>query len=76
MKGLIAFYVESEKLEKDLEKIVKKHNLVLVPMLSSLVDKNFERQIREQIKKNLEKEFQCNRYCSPDWELFWKRLKK
>jgi hypothetical protein len=30
----------------------------------------------EQIKRKLEKEFQCNRNCSPDWEMFWKRLKK
>jgi hypothetical protein len=30
----------------------------------------------EQIKRKLEEKFQCNRNCSPDWEIFWKRLKK
>ena len=33
MKGLVAFYIESKELEKDLEKVIKKHGLMLVPML-------------------------------------------
>jgi hypothetical protein len=31
MKGLIAFYVESKKLEEDLERVIKKHKLITIP---------------------------------------------
>jgi hypothetical protein len=35
MRGLVAFYVESKELEEDLDRIVKKHNLILVPLMLS-----------------------------------------
>jgi len=35
VRGLVAFYVESKELEEDLDRIVKKHNLILVPLMLS-----------------------------------------
>ena len=33
MKGLVALYIESEELEKDFEKLCKKHKLMMIPLL-------------------------------------------
>jgi hypothetical protein len=50
MKGLIVFYVESKELEKDLKRVIKKHKLILVPMLFPLlVDKKFEGKIYHKL---------------------------
>jgi len=35
VRGLVAFYVESKELEEDLDRIAKKHNLILVPLMLS-----------------------------------------
>ena len=38
MKGIIAICIESDKLEKDIDKLVKKHKLIKVPLMLGDID--------------------------------------
>jgi len=77
---------ENERRKIDLQKLREKwfkktHKVKGQPKIwmweddwNKMIDEYEEMVDVEQIKGNLEKKFQCNRNCSPDWEIFWKRL--
>lgn len=51
MKGLIAINIESDRLEEDVKKLVKKHKLVMVPLMLGTLDEHLKMDCWQKQKK-------------------------